>query len=83
MSITKATALDLATRNDGYLVRAGDPDVVALKEAGLVYTRPAGDGWWIARVIVVAGDQSRYYRGARLAAGQPPRRTAAKIGAAP
>lgn len=63
MSITKATALDLASRNDGYFVRAGDPDVVALKEAGLVYTRPAGDGYWIARKIVVAKRPYHYRSG--------------------
>lgn len=69
MSITKATALDLASRNDGYMVRAGDPDVVALKEAGLVYTRPAGDGWWIARRII---DPSRPWRGFRSSAPAHP-----------
>lgn len=75
MSITKATALDLTSRNDGYMVRAGDPDVVALKEAGLVYTRPAGDGWWIARRII---DPSRPWRGFRSSI---PARTEAETGA--
>ena len=74
MSITKATVLDLATRNDGYLVRAGDPDIVALKEAGLVVTRPAGDGWWIAMRII---DPSRPWRGFRSSI---PAQRAAEIG---
>lgn len=74
MSISKTTALELASRNDGYLVRAGDPDITALKDAGLVYTRPAGDGYWLARLIVVA--QTPYhYRGTFA--------RAAGIGAAP
>ncbi len=76
MSITKATALDLASRNDGYLVRAGDPDIAALKDAGLVFTRPAGEGYWIARVIVVAKPSYHGFRTINLA------RRAAQIGAA-
>lgn len=77
MSITKATALDLASRNDGYLVRAGDPDITALKEAGLVFTRPAGEGWWIARRIVFPGQPWRGFR------SNIPARTADEIGAVP
>jgi len=68
MSITKATALDLASRNDGYLVRAGDTDITALKESGLVFTRPAGEGWWIARRII---DPSRPWRGFRNSVPAP------------
>lgn len=55
-------ALDLAKRNDGYLMEALDnPTLDALRDAKLIYTRPAGDGYVIARAIVVS--PIRYYGG--------------------
>lgn len=69
MNITKAMVLDLASRNDGYLVCEGDPDVVALKESGLVFTRSAGEGWWIARRVI---QPSQPWRGFRSSAPAHP-----------
>jgi hypothetical protein len=64
-----AYALDLASRNDGYLVQALDnPTLDALRRAGLVYTRPSGaDGYVIARAIQaplkrIYGHGSRFAR---------------------
>lgn len=47
------TALDLASRNDGYLMQDADNPVLdTLRRAGLVYTRPTGaEGYVIARAV--------------------------------
>lgn len=62
-----AVLLDLASRNDGYLVEAcGNDALTALRTAGLVYTRPSGaDGYVIARAVQAplrrnVGHGSRY-----------------------
>lgn len=73
-----ARALELASRNDGYLVGVGDPDIAALKATGLVVTQSVGDGWLIARALPVPRTYARNYRG-----GNRWLRRAAEIGAAP
>jgi hypothetical protein len=70
-------ALELASRNDGYLAATGDPAVESLQRSGLVNISPVGDGYWIVRAVVIPSDNTRYYRG-----GNRWLRRAAEIGAA-
>lgn len=62
-----AFALELAGRNDGYLVHStNNPTIAALKHADLIYTRPSGaDGYVIARAVqvpVTRNSSSRWVR---------------------
>ncbi len=45
--------LELAKRNDGYLVSARDPAIVELYREGLITIRDVGDCYVIARVVHV------------------------------
>ena len=52
-------ALDLAKRNDGYLVSARDPAIVELIAAGLITVTDVSDGYLIARGVHVRQVYSR------------------------
>lgn len=64
-SILAHTILDLASRNDGYLVEARDPAITALRDAGLIITTCAGDGYLIARAVKTASTRKYVARGSR------------------
>lgn len=50
-----AYALELSRRNDGYLVLGyNNPTIEALRGAGLITTKDAGDGCLIARAVHIA-----------------------------
>lgn len=62
--LTATFALELAQRFDGYLVPL-DAAVIDLREAGLITTACAGDGYVIARAV--PAPLSRVRRGERWA----------------
>lgn len=68
-------ALDLASRNDGYMMDVSDPILDALRRSGLVYTQPAGDGYVIVKAVLVHVPRN-YAHGSRYR----PRVVGAEIG---
>lgn len=58
-------ALDLAQRNDGYLVSARDPAIIELCREGLITIRDVGDCYVIARAVHVKTKIHARYTAAR------------------
>lgn len=56
-----AYALDLASRNDGYMVHArNNPTIDALRAVGMIRTKPSGDdGYLVARAVHVQAPMRR------------------------
>lgn len=75
-------ALDLAKRNDGYLVSARDPAIVELIAAGLITVTDVGDGYLIARAVHVQTAYHVRYTAARRWEKRANRELAAVIGQA-
>ena len=80
MNLTATDVIELSRRQDGYLVQL-DAGIVELREAGLITTTYAGDGFVIARAAPApaAGRcSSSYHRPRRHPVGSFPKTSVAQ-----
>ncbi len=74
-------ALDLAQRNDGYLVSSNDTSIIELCRDGLITTRDVGGGYLIARAVHIQTRVHTRYTASRRWEVRANRERAAMAGA--